>query len=195
MTATGFPSRYLIPIALLVALLQIGVLYGMIHGRVSILRDGREVTLTVLPVDPRDLLRGDYVRIGYTISSLPVALVEEPEKADPAERVVYVRLRPNADGVSEAVAARFGERPHAAPEPQDIDIRGVTYVSPDALSSFLPVDYGIERFYLPEGEGRPIEQGVGVRPFSMKVAVAADGTAQIKAFYDGDKLIHSEPLY
>jgi uncharacterized membrane-anchored protein len=189
-------SRYLLPIAIAVALVQIGILGSMIYGRAAILRDGREVTLSVLPVDPRDLLRGDYVRISYNISSLPAALVEEADKADPSERTVYVRLRPAASGVWEPVAARFGKPPDAQRQPQDVDIRGFSSVPPDAIgSSFLSVDYGIERFYLPEGEGKPIEEGIGERPFSMKVAVADDGTAQIKAFYDGDTLIHAEPIY
>jgi len=48
---------------------------------------------------------------------------------------------------------------------------------------------------LPEGEGKPIEQGLGERPFRMKIAVGEGGTAQIKAFYDGDELIYTEPVY
>ena len=43
--------------ALVVALAQIGFLGWIIAGRAAVLRDGREITLKVEPVDPRDLLR------------------------------------------------------------------------------------------------------------------------------------------
>ena len=61
--------------ALVVALAQIGFLGWIIAGRAAILRDGREIVLKVEPVDPRDLLRGDYVRLGYEISSIPVSKI------------------------------------------------------------------------------------------------------------------------
>ena len=61
--------------ALVVALAQIGFLGWIIAGRAAILRDGREIVLKVEPVDPRDLLRGDYVRLCYEISSIPVSKI------------------------------------------------------------------------------------------------------------------------
>jgi uncharacterized membrane-anchored protein len=49
------------------ALVQIALLAVMVADRVRILRDGTEVTLQTRPVDPRDILRGDYVVLGYDI--------------------------------------------------------------------------------------------------------------------------------
>ena len=72
-------ARYLVAIAIVAAVVLIGVLGSMIMGRAAILRDGREIVLEVLPVDPRDLLRGDYVRLDYNISSLPIELFEGDE--------------------------------------------------------------------------------------------------------------------
>jgi len=57
------------------------------------------------------------------------------------------------------------------------------------------VDYGIGRFYLPEGEGMAIQDDMRVRPFGIRLALASDGTAQIKALVDGDKTLFEEPLY
>jgi hypothetical protein len=34
-----------------------------------------------------------------------------------------------------------------------------------------------------------------VRPFGIRLAIAANGTAQIKALMDGDKMLFAEPLY
>ena len=52
------------------AMVQIVLLAAMITDRAQILRDGTEVKLQTRPVDPRDLLRGDYVVLGYDISQL-----------------------------------------------------------------------------------------------------------------------------
>lgn len=188
-------SRFLLPIALLVALVQMGILSSMILSRASMLRSGQEVTLRVQPVDPRDLLRGDYVILGYDISSLPAELFEGLAEADAAEQTVFVRLRPGEEGLAQPVAARYGAPPRAEKQVHDVDMRGTTYLAPDVVRTVVPVDYGIERFYLPEGEGRPIEEGMRERPFRMKVVVSSDGAAQIKAFYDGDTLIYAEPIY
>ena len=51
-----------------VAVGQALVLGWMIWDRTSLLANGREVVLDVVPVDPRSLFRGDYVILGYDIS-------------------------------------------------------------------------------------------------------------------------------
>ena len=189
--------RWLVPAAVLAALLQIGFLASMIAGRAAVLRDGREVTLSVEPVDPRDLLRGDYVTLAYNISRLPVGLFDAlpAEVEDRGERTVHVRLKPDADGIFQPVAARFGERPQAAAAEGEVDVRGTTGARLSAGAHTISVRYGIERFYVPEGEGRAIEGNLAERGFRMKVAVAADGTAQIKSFHDGETMLYAEPLY
>ncbi len=85
----------------------------------------------------------------------------------------------------------------AAPGADEADIKGIVGAGWDlSPGTSLNPDYGIERFYLPEGEGMDIQQDMRVRPFGMRVALsAADGTAQIKALLDGDKPLYEEPLY
>ena len=61
--------------ALVLAVAQIGFLSWFIVARAAVLRDGREVVLKVEPIDPRDLLRGDYVWLRYEVSSVPASLV------------------------------------------------------------------------------------------------------------------------
>ena len=94
-------GKRLIVSALVLALVQIGFLSWIIAGRAAILRDGREVLLKVEPVDPRDLLRGDYVLLGYEISRIPVKLIANiPAGATttPGRRSIVVRLKKDADG-------------------------------------------------------------------------------------------------
>lgn len=190
-------SRKLLLAALAVALVQIAALSWMIVQRAQVLREGREVVLEVEPVDPRDLLRGEYVRLRYNISDVPVELIDktgaDAEGAD--DQTVFVRLRAGDDGIWQPVAASYGQRPAPAAAAGEVDIRGTADYWPGAGARSVPVTYGVERFYLPEGQARPIEDRIRERTFRMKLAVAQDGSAQIKAFYDGDQLIYAEPLY
>ena len=183
--------------AVVLALAQIGFLSWMIAGRAAILRDGKEVLLKVEPVDPRDLLRGDYVRLGYEISRIPVEMIENRPQGETTteEGPIVVRLKKDADGYWRAKSAWFSTDPTGV-GPDEVDIVGQVSGGWNAEpGSTIGVDYGIERFYVPEGEGRPIEQDIRTRSFGIKVALSKDGSAQIKALMDGDKMLFEEPLY
>ncbi len=190
------PPRLLLVGALVISVLQIGFLSWSIAGRAALLRNGAEVLLKVQPVDPRDLLRGDYVRLGYEISSVPAALFVPAISGDPdyVERPVWVLLRPGADGVFAAQAAAFDREALPAPAAGEVVIAGTVDGSPGTGGS-ASVSYGIERFYLPEGEGRPIEVDMRTRPFFVVAAVGDSGAAQIKRFLDGTTVLFEEPLY
>ncbi|PDQ18064.1 hypothetical protein CN311_26830 [Mesorhizobium sanjuanii] len=191
-------GKRLVISALVLALVQIGFLSWIIAGRAAILRDGKEVLLKVEPVDPRDLLRGDYISLGYDISRIPVTLIANipAGKLSSDDTPIVVRLKPGADGYWQPTAAWFGQAPApAASDEADIVghvAEGWDLRTPEAT---IAPDYGIERFYLPEGEGMAIQNDMRVRPFGIRVALAKDGTAQIKALMDGDKTLFEEPLY
>lgn len=199
--------RLLLIAAIAIALVQIGFLSWMIAGRAAILRDGSEVLLKVEPVDPRDLLRGDYVRLGYDISRIPSELIADvPQgQAATAEGPISVRLKKGDDGYWHAASAWLGGGSKPAPGEGEVDIAGqVSSGWSLTPGSTVSVDYGIERYYVPEGEGLAIEdemrrRNAGADPelrgFGVVVAVAADGTAQIKALMDGDTMLFEEPLY
>ncbi len=192
-------GKRLLAAALAVALLQTGFLGWIIAGRAAILRNGQEVLLKVEPVDPRDLLRGDYVSLGYEISRIPVKLIANisPDKTSSGDQPLVVRVKKGADGYWHPEAAWLD----AAPVPagtDEVDIVGhigAGWDLRDSATTTLSPDYGIERFYLPEGEGRAIEKDMRVRPFGVKVAVSKNGQAQIKALMDGDSTLFAEPLY
>lgn len=189
-------GRSLLIAAVVVAVGQVGFLGAMIQSRAALLQNGREVILRTEPVDPRDLLRGDYVALSYDITRVPVASVQTPRARDnkPAGAVT-VRLQPGA-GVEPAtlVGAWLGDPP-SPPADGQVDLVGESLTRWDAQAQDIFVTYGLERFYLPEGEGRAIEQGMRERSFKMAVAVSAGGQAQIKRFFDGDSPIYEEPLY
>jgi uncharacterized membrane-anchored protein len=188
--------RWLITAAIAVAVIQIIFLGSMIAGRAAILRNGQVVTLEVQPVDPRDLLRGDYVVLGYNISAIHKTLFAEPlPETIEGEHDVYVRLEEGEAGIWMPVAASFDEPLQAAPGKGQIDIRGSVDPSWWNDAETIRVDYGIERFYVPEGEGKAIEEDMRERRFRMRVAVAGSGTAQIKSFHDGEQMLYQEPIY
>ncbi|WP_027146815.1 GDYXXLXY domain-containing protein [Mesorhizobium sp. WSM3626] len=191
-------GKRLVISALVLTLVQIGFLSWIIAGRAAILRNGKEVLLKIEPVDPRDLLRGDYIILGYDISRIPVKMIANiPEgKFSSDDTPIVVRLKKGADGYWTPSIAWFGKAPGPA-SAEEADISGHVAAGWDLRGEGMTIaaDYGIERFYLPEGEGLAIQGDMRVRPFGIKLALAADGTAQIKALVDGDKTLFEEPLY
>jgi uncharacterized membrane-anchored protein len=191
-------GKRLVISALVLALVQIGFLSWIIAGRAAILRNGKEVLLKIEPVDPRDLLRGDYIVLGYDISRIPVKMIANipAGKSSSEDTSIAVRLKKGADGYWVPTTAWFGKAPSpAAADEADIAGRVAAGWDLGEEGATIAPDYGIERFYLPEGEGMAIQNDMRVRPFGIKLALSADGTAQIKALVDGDKTLFQEPLY
>ncbi|MBZ9927734.1 GDYXXLXY domain-containing protein [Mesorhizobium sp. BR1-1-4] len=191
-------GKRLVISALVLALVQLGFLSWILASRAAILRNGKEVLLKIQPVDPRDLLRGDYIVLGYDISRIPVKMMANiaSDKQSSDDTSIVVRLKKGADGYWTPTAAWFGTAPTPAAA-DEADISGHVAAGWDLRGEGMTIapDYGIERFYLPEGEGMAIQSDMRVRPFGIKLALAADGTAQIKALMDGDKTLFEEPLY
>jgi uncharacterized membrane-anchored protein len=174
------------------ALVQVALLTLMIVDRVQILREGTEVTLLSRPVDPRDLLRGDYVVLGYDISQLPAgSLFNQP--AGTRNPIVFVKLAPNRDGLYEAVSVHADAVAVASPE---VLIRGrVAYGTAcgsngRAFCDRLQVHYNLESYFVPQGEGRKLEQARNQRKLTVVAAVLPSGRAAIKRL-----LVDGEPIY
>jgi len=179
----------LIAVALVVSLVQIAIMGWMVAGRAAILRSGTDVTMTVEPIDPRDLLRGDYVVLSYPISTLSGDLTPRGVKSG---ETIYVRVAPSDDGTFRPVASRIGSPPEAPLGEGEVDIRGM--VSSTYFGT-VRSNFGIERFYVPEGKGRGIEENMRQDRFEVVVAVAADGSAQIRSLLHEGVPIYSDPVF
>ncbi|AYA37736.1 hypothetical protein D3Y59_12170 [Hymenobacter oligotrophus] len=127
---------------------------------------GRAVVLRTSPVDPRDLLYGDYVTLNYDISQLPRPLWRGSE-APRRHRPVYVELRPTPAGYYEAVAV-YPAEPASLPA-DHVALRGWIV---NVWRQGLQLRYGLERYYVPEGEGRKLERRAGRQPLLVHVSVA-----------------------
>lgn len=184
---------FLIAAALVSSLALGAVIAWMVADRAAILRDGREIVLKAEPVDPRDLLRGQYVRLNYTISSVTTSLfgLGEGERLE-RRATVYVKLEESPDGYWTAAAASV-----TPPEGgKDVWIRGKVRYDVWPASESVAVEYGIERFYTPEVQAPEIEKKMREGMVTdIVVALGGDGRAQIKALRQGQNTIFTERLF
>jgi uncharacterized membrane-anchored protein len=180
-----------------VAVIQIALLGAMVVDRAQILRGGTEVKLQTRPIDPRDLLRGDYVVLGYDISTVASgALFKQPSSS--RHPVVYVKLAPKPDGLYEALSVHTAVVPVTSPE---VLIRGtVAYgasCEPDGQSfcDKLQIRYNLEKYFVPEGEGRKLEDARNQRKLTIVAAVLPSGRAAIKRLLLDGQPVYEEPWY
>ncbi len=187
--------------ALAAMLLVTGGLLALVESRASILRGGTEVRLRTVPVDPRDLFRGDYVVLAY-----PISTVEGPVGGDGGLRrgdAVFVTLGRDAEGFARATAVAR-TRPTATGG--DVVIAGrVQSTGACALNDAgeadcasgrrrLRIAYGLESYFVPQGQGRAIETTPRAR-IEVVAAVSAGGEAAIKRLLIDGKLVYAEPPY
>ncbi|KXF77277.1 hypothetical protein ATN84_07705 [Paramesorhizobium deserti] len=185
---------WLFAMATLVALFQSSILYASIERRASVLRDGRDVVLLTRPVDPRDLMRGDYVTLGYAISSIKRSDITGTPDDKTGNADIYVTVKAGSDGNWQFSRASFQPIEDVAAE--EVMLKGRTrYSVPTQSDALVSVDYGIERYYVPEGKGGAIDDAQRQQNVQAVVAVSASGEAQIKALKENGKPLYEEPLY
>jgi len=188
----GSGRRYIVA-AVIVAALQTAVLGYVIESRASILRSGSDALLKTAPVDPRDFLRGDYVVLNYEISQVPVASIVGGVPQDQGEKSLWVRLKPGDDGFFGIVESSFERLPE---QPGTVVLRSRPFYSYGPNSGdHIRVEYGIERYYVPEGQGAALEKARQSGDVSIAVRVSSDGTSQIRSLLVDGKPAYDEPLY
>lgn len=109
------------------------------------------ILLKTRPVDPQDLLRGDYMILGYEIGDAPAALAVGGREFELGSDV-WVLLE-QREGFHTLVATSSKK---LTPKPGQILVRG------KASGSTAPptptgqrIAYGIETYFVPEGKGTP----------------------------------------
>ncbi len=77
-----------------------------------------------------------------------------------------------------------------------MQIRGeAAYSISDDPQSNVRLNFGIERYYVPEGRGRAIEDSQRERRITAVVAVDPKGAPVIKALQEDGRQLYQEPLY
>jgi uncharacterized membrane-anchored protein len=161
-------------VLLTAAAFQVIFLVAMIGLRVTPLLAGETILVRVVPVDPRDLFRGDYVILGYDFSRIPPAGIEGLADSDRQREqqwqglTVYVSLVPELDG-KHWRAERF-----SLSQPTSGKYLQGRITGPGRL------EFGIEAYYLQEGQGSKYEEAMRDRRLAAEIAVTADGHAALR---------------
>lgn len=163
-------SRFQRPAVCIVILAQLAVLCGMIVMQMIPLASGTVVWLKVIPVDPRDMFRGDYVILSYDMSRPSTEMMASPQPGEPTlANEIYVTLVPDADGKHHRADQYLRERP----------LSGL-YIT-GRQTSWGRIEYGIESFYVQEGTGLKYEEAVRTGTLSAEVAISSQGQAGLKS--------------
>lgn len=184
--------------ALATVLLLALVLLALVEQRARILRSGAEIRLRTVPIDPRDLFRGDYVVLAY-----PISTVEADTGGERLQRgeKVYVALSRDAEGFAQA-ASVSREWPKASGGAVviagQVATTGACALNQDGTTDCnrrrLRVTYGLESFFVPQGEGKAIETTDKAR-IEVVAAVSSSGAAAIKRLLIDGKPVYAEPPY
>lgn len=173
--------------------IQLALIAAMVIDRAGVLRDGKEIPLQTRPVDPRDFLRGDYVVLSYEISSVPARELFWSKLPEDHDGRIFVKLAPKADGFYGVVSAHFEPVPVGG---QEVLIRGrLSDRRPCTTCDTLRVNYGLEKFFVPQGEGRELENARNQNKVTVVAAVTSSGRAAIKRLLLDGKPVYDEPLF
>ncbi len=156
---------------------------------------GDEIILRTRPVDPRDLLRGAYVRLDYEIER--VHLPNLPNAADPADWKegdrLFLTLR--SDGVAWQPVAL--SRKKQIIEPGDVALRATyqrreDFADTSAPGKNMPVDVlldiGVDQYYAAEEVALDMERDARETPLDVILSVGGDGRPVIKGLVvNGEK--------
>lgn len=160
-------------LSVLLTLIVLSAMLGtMVWSRVSLLQNGTQIVLKTAPIDPRDLLRGYYVRLNYDISRISLANLADPiskedfEAGFKSHSNVFVKLQPDTDGFWSPVSIHRtmpDTTPAQAANNQTAVIRGyLRYRSCSGNFSTikrckLSLRYGIEKFFAAKQRSKKLE--------------------------------------
>ena len=127
------------------------------------LSSGSSILVRTAPVDPRDLLRGQYLNLSYEFSR-PQPFIDTGASPEPGQDVWAV-LTPAGD--FHVPRGMFSRRPEGL-GPREVAILG--------RADRWRVFYGIEEYFVPEGSETPAQSDTTVR-----LRIGKDGAPRIEA--------------
>ena len=183
------------PVVLVAALLQCLGLVWMAwnHSRPS--EVGQRFVLRCQAVDPRDLMRGEYVTLGYEFSNPSPAAIQRlnnewaelrgekrRDQGDesylglPEDTMVYVPLKVDVKGLASGGAPTL-KRPESGPY-----LKGYA-----GTRRFGSIRFGIEAFYVKEGTGNTWEKLRNQGQLVAEIGVLPDGRAGLVGLRKADE--------
>jgi uncharacterized membrane-anchored protein len=137
---------------------------------------GKEIRLQTVPIDPKDLLYGDYVVLNYDINQIKASLWKGKEYLPKQGKTLYVVLRPNEksmNGTYEAVGI-YDKKPSVKKD--EVILKGRSDYSDNDT---IHIQYGLETYYISENTGKDLEEKAGKGKLVTKVKVAPWGRATL----------------
>lgn len=173
-------TKYILAVAL-----QVIIILALVLVKFVIFSRGTDILLRIEPVDPRDMLRGDYATFQYDISQVSQYL----NKGAPLYNgdKVYVTLKQSGK------YWRVNNIQSSVPTENDLYIKGTvvsggletrgmnTRFIRDTVSDYYTINYGIEQYFIPEGTGNNFN--FANKEVSAKVKVDDKGNAIISGIY------------
>jgi len=170
---------------ILAVVCQLLSLTGLASVKAYTLVCGTTVTLQVVPLDPRDMFRGDYVSLNYAISTVRTKESFEPDSE------AFVTLEKNG---LYWIASNVSKDPPALSHSQ-VAIKGKIgwvnrgdwnsageqlnrLVNSQGAMNEVHVRYGIEQAFVPEGTGRKLEK---LKKLKVDVAIDHFGNSVVKS--------------
>jgi len=207
---SGTTKRFTIAVLVLAAA-QTLFLVSMVWGRIALLNSENSITLQTEPIDPRDIFRGEYVRLSYAISRLTldglkgdkdfaqgddiyVELVPISSRNTWLAAGAYKKMRKSAEGhriIHGKITYVMRDAPRVAPLPGGNDM----LETPCDKCTMVNVNYGIESYFVPEGTGGTLEKAGNERRIAVDVALDKQGKAAIKGLKLDGKTLYEEPLF
>ena len=159
-------NRFLRPLVVFSIPILILVLLAAPHVWTTV--TGDEIHLKTVPVDPRDLFRGNYVDLHYEIESVDSRLLDDStrslliQKNRGDYKNVYVQLQQNNNGLYEAALVTL-KKPQ-----KGTYLKGRLHIPYDTTSSSLQIKYGLDNFYAPSDKAKKMEAAAaGQAPVAM----------------------------
>jgi uncharacterized membrane-anchored protein len=157
---------------ILIVAVQVLLLAGWAVKEEIHLIEGQEILLETEPIDPRDILRGDYIILNYKISRIPRELVADEKDENLWGKKIYVFLEPR--GKFHQIQAASRTKP--GKQQRELFLKGTLgWEGTVDGQEMVHVDYGIERYFVPEGKGI-VPDG----ELTVKISRLEDGRARVK---------------
>ncbi len=177
-------TKFILAIAL-----QVVIVFAIIIFKVSILSGGTDILLRIEPVDPRDMLRGDYATFQYSNISNLDSYISGGQQIRNGDTVYVVLRQSGKYWMAQNVQK-------TKPISGEIALKGKVAsggieTQSDILSnqrfggSRIHIVYGIEEYFIPEGKG----QGFSFfnKEAAARVVVDESGNAVLKQIFVDDK--------
>ncbi len=166
-------------VTVIVIIFQCGSVYTMVFNKLSIKKHGTPIKVRVEPIDPRSLFRGDYVILRYPFSSIKCEDVGLKERETHDLKNIYIVLKKRGD------MWEYDRASVSKPEisHEEVFLKGAVVSDVFGYSGSLSIKYGIESYFVPEGEGRELEKSRERKNMDAEIYVDSKGCSLLSGLF------------